>query len=101
MTDAEEKRTAAQKEVDEITRKAARKEEALHRRTESPWRGLRMFGLVGWAVVIPTILGTALGLWIDAETNTKTSWTLALLLAGAALGCANAWYWMQREGRDD
>jgi ATP synthase protein I len=29
------------------------------------------------------------------------SWTLTLLLAGAALGALNAWYWVQREGRDD
>ena len=49
----------------------------------------------------PVVAGTALGLWIDARWPGGTSWTLVLMLAGVALGCANAWYWIQREGRRD
>lgn len=88
-------------ESETITRKAARMQEARKRRRESPWFGLGMFGLVGWAVAVPIIVGIALGRWIDARWPGDTSWTLALLLAGAVLGALNAWYWMQREGRDD
>ncbi len=56
-----------------------------------------MFGLVGWAVAIPTLLGVALGVWIDMTWPGRFSWTLALLLAGAALGASNAWYWVSQE----
>lgn len=84
-----------------IVRKARTMEEARKRRRKSAWYGLAMFGMVGWAVAVPVIGGTALGLWIDRRWPGETSWTLVLLLAGAALGSLNAWYWVQREGRDD
>jgi len=84
-----------------IAHKATRMQEARKRRRPSPWLGLGMFGLVGWAVAVPIIVGTALGRWIDARWPGETSWTLALLLAGAFLGALNAWFWVQREGRDD
>ncbi len=88
-------------ETETITRKATRMQQARKRRRESPWFGLGMFGLVGWAVAVPIIAGIALGRWIDARWPDDTSWTLALLLAGTFLGVLNAWYWVQREGRDD
>ncbi len=56
-----------------------------------------MFGLVGWAVVLPTLAGIALGLWLDASFPGRPSWTLTLLVAGLAVGCLNAWYWVRRE----
>lgn len=84
-----------------ITRKATRMQEARKRRKQSAWRGLGMFGLVGWAVAVPIIAGIALGRWIDTRWPGEPSWTLALLLAGAVLGALNAWFWVQREERDD
>lgn len=56
-----------------------------------------MTGLIGWSVVIPTLLGTAIGLWLDRRTPGSHSWTLALLVAGLVLGCFNAWHWVARE----
>jgi len=88
-------------ETETIARKARAMEKARKRRHQSPWHGLAMFGMVGWAVAVPVIAGIALGLWIDSRWPSDMSWTLALLLAGAALGSLNAWYWVQREGRDD
>ena len=29
------------------------------------WFGLGMMGLIGWSVVVPTLLGAALGIWLD------------------------------------
>jgi ATP synthase protein I len=59
-----------------------------------------MFGMVGWAVAVPTLIGVAVGLWLDrVAPSDELSWTLAMLLAGVALGCANAWYWVSRESR--
>ena len=59
-----------------------------------------MMGLVGWSVAIPTLLGTALGLWLDRRYPGPHSWTLALLLGGLVLGCWNAWHWLSREHRE-
>lgn len=84
-----------------IERKALRMEESRKRRRESAWYGLGMFGLVGWSVAVPVVAGTALGVWIDRRWPGEVSWTLTLLIAGAILGSINAWYWVQREGRDD
>jgi ATP synthase protein I len=88
-------------DTDAITRKLRSKLAARDRDDRSPLVGLGMFGLVGWAVAVPTVLGIALGLWIDSWAGSARSWTLALLLAGVAVGCLNAWYWVQRESRDD
>ena len=56
-----------------------------------------MMGLVGWSVVVPTLLGTALGIWLDKHHPGKHPWTLALLVVGLAVGCLNAWYWVAKE----
>lgn len=88
-------------ETEAIARKAQRMVEARRHRRESAWYGLGMFGLVGWSVAVPVVAGIALGIWIDRRWPGGVSWTLTLLIAGAALGAINAWYWVQREGRDD
>ena len=41
-----------------------------------------MMGLIGWSVVVPTLLGAALGIWLDERHPGAHSWTLALLVAG-------------------
>ena len=48
----------------EIEAKAARKIKA-RKSTQGVWFGLGMMGLVGWSVVVPTLLGSALGIWLD------------------------------------
>jgi ATP synthase protein I len=98
MTDdrREDAETAA-----EIARKAERKEAAQRHGKRSVWFGLGMFGLVGWAVAVPTLAGVALGAWLDRAAPGAFSWTLALLLGGVALGCLNAWWWVSRESRGD
>ena len=65
------------------------------------WQGLGMFGMVGWSVTIPSLLGTALGVWIDTQIESKYSWTLMFLVMGVALGCFNAWYWITKENQND
>lgn len=62
------------------------------------WLG--MFGLVGWSVAVPTLLGTAFGIWLDSRFSTDISWTLTGLLTGVVLGCINAWYWIKEEDHD-
>ena len=77
--------------------KEARKMRARQRKEGSVWFGLGMFGLVGWSVAIPTLIGVALGVWIDLRWPSRYSWTLMLLIIGIGLGCLNAWFWVIRE----
>ena len=77
---------------------ATRKLKAQRERSQGVWFGLGMMGLVGWSVVVPTLLGTALGLWLDKHHPGEHAWTLARLGGGLAIGCLNAWHWVAREG---
>ncbi len=87
---------------EEFPRRVGRKaERRLRARREgtSVWFWLGMFGLVGWSVAVPTLIGIALGTWIDRTWPGEVSWTLTLLFVGVVIGCANAWRWIQRESR--
>lgn len=80
-----------------VRRKAQRRRESRSRPEDGVWHWLGMFGLVGWAVAIPTVAGVALGVWLDRGWESEVSWTLTLLFVGVALGCFNAWYWVNKE----
>jgi ATP synthase protein I len=81
----------------QVGTKAARKLRARRNPAPGVWFGLGMMGLIGWSVVVPTLLGAALGLWLDKNHPGPHQWTLALLVAGLALGCMNAWHWVAKE----
>jgi ATP synthase protein I len=83
--------------IDTVGRKEARKVRDRRRGRRGLAYGLGMFGVVGWSVALPTVLGIALGVWIDSRTASPYSWTLMLMLGGLILGCFNAWYWVRRE----
>ncbi|WP_210541908.1 AtpZ/AtpI family protein [Rhodoferax sp. PAMC 29310] len=83
--------------AEQIGAKAARKLKAQRNATPGVWFGLGLMGVVGWSVVVPTLLGAALGLWLDRSYPGGRTWTLALLMAGLTLGCLNAWHWVSKE----
>ena len=83
----------------EIGAKAARKLRA-RKSTQGVWFGLGMMGLIGWSVVLPTLLGAALGIWLDNHRPGSHSWTLMLLIIGLAIGCLNAWHWVDKEDKE-
>jgi ATP synthase protein I len=83
----------------QVGAKAARKLRARRNPAPGVWFGLGMMGLVGWSVVVPTLLGAALGIWLDKHRPGLHSWTLALLIAGLTIGCLNAWHWVAREDK--
>jgi ATP synthase protein I len=86
--------------VRQVEQKAARKLRVQRDGPQGVWFGLGMFGLVGWSVAAPTLVGALLGAWWDRHHPGPHSWTLALLVAGLAIGCANAWHWISREQRE-
>lgn len=79
------------KRRDELARRVSEKEnrklKARRERDRSVWFGLGMFGMVGWSVALPTLIGIALGIWIDTTWAGPYSWTLMLLFIGVMIGC--------------
>jgi len=67
----------------------------------SAWFGLGMFGMVGWSVVVPTLLGAALGIKLDKMYRQSFSWTLTFLITGLFIGCLIAWHWVSKEHNDE
>ena len=51
----------------EIDIREKRKLRARNQKADEVWFGLGLFGVVGWAVAIPTVLGIFLGVWIDLK----------------------------------
>lgn len=80
-----------------MAEKEARKIRARRRKERSIWFGLGTFGVVGWSIVIPTLIGIFTGLWIDRTWPSCFSWTLMLFIGGLLLGCYNAWRWLYFE----
>jgi ATP synthase protein I len=84
---------------EEVGAKAARKLKARRNAAHGVWHGLGMMGLIGWSVATPTVLGAALGLWLDKRYPGPRSWTLTLLIIGLIIGCLIAWRWVADEER--
>lgn len=85
----------------QVKDRASRKLKARREGDRTIWYGLGMFGIIGWSVAIPTLLGIALGIWLDVTFVSPYSWTLMMLFLGVIVGCLNAWFWIQRESRDE
>jgi ATP synthase protein I len=82
---------------DVVALKASRKLEAQRLGDPAPWSGLGMFGMVGWSIAVPTVVGALVGAYLDRHHASGYSWTLALLVAGLVVGCASAWYWVSQQ----
>ena len=54
-------------------------------------RNLAMIGAIGWLIVIPTLIGVALGRWLDRTLDAGITWTAGLIFVGLVFGCALAW----------
>lgn len=98
MSDRAHQASASKPMSDIVSAKQQRKLAARHNPPRTIWFGLGMFGLVGWSVSVPTLIGVAIGLWIDHRWPSRYSWTLMLMLTGLAVGCYHAWNWVHREG---
>ena len=84
----------------QVAAEAARRLAAQRGNSKSVWRGLGSSGLIGWSVAVPTVLGAALGIWIDRNYPGRFSWTLMLLFTGLLIGCTAAWRWVDSEYRN-
>ena len=82
--------------TEQVAKKEALRMKGIRHKDETVWFGLGMFGFVGWSVAIPTLIGVALGLWIDRTWPSAYSWALMFLIIGVVLGCINAAYWVKK-----
>ena len=81
---------------DQETRKLKARRQAI----KSIWFGFGMFGIIGWSVAVPTLLGALLGLKLDKRCPSAHSWTLTLIVVGLVIGSLNAWYWMAAQTKE-
>jgi ATP synthase protein I len=84
----------------QVAEKEKRKIKALKENNGSVWSGLGMFGMIGWSVVVPSLLGAALGIWLDKIYPESFSWTLTFLFIGLITGSFIAWYWVSKEDKE-
>ncbi len=84
----------------EIADKENRKLKAQQENQRSVWFGLGMFGMVGWSVAVPTLLGATLGIKLDKIYPQTFSWTLSLLILGLFIGSVIAWHWVTKEDKE-
>lgn len=84
----------------QIEEKEKRKLKARRENKRSVWAGFGVFGMIGWSVVIPALLGAALGTWLDKKYPISFSWTLTLMILGLICGCIIAWYWVAKEDKE-
>ena len=89
-----------QVELSEKVEKKERRKLRARQQDRSIWYGLGMFGLIGWSIAIPTLIGIAVGIWMDRTWQHSFSCTLLCLFLGIAVGCSIAWYWIKREVLD-
>jgi len=62
---------------------------------------LGQMGILGWTIVVPTLLGVLVGRWLDQAFATGIMFAAALLMLGAAFGLWSAWRWMHRNAGSD
>jgi len=96
----DERKTHKIDDFHEIISNKENRKLASRRDRRSVWHGLGIFGMVGWSVAVPTVLGIALGIWLDKNYERDFSWTLSLMVAGLMAGCVLAWKWINKENKD-
>jgi ATP synthase protein I len=80
--------------------RAERKMRARRHSRRQVWSGLGMIGIIGWTIVIPTLVGIGIGVWLDKSHPGSHSWTLTLMIIGLFLGCLLSWQWVARQYRE-
>ncbi|MBN3848820.1 AtpZ/AtpI family protein [Paraburkholderia sp. Ac-20342] len=86
--------------VARAARQAMLREHEAHDEPE-PSLGARLgqIGILGWTIVVPTLLSLLLGHWLDRYFSTGVFFSAPLVMIGAGIGWWFAWKWMHRQTR--
>lgn len=57
---------------------------------------LGQIGILGWTIVVPTLVALLLGRWLDRVFATGIFFSAPLIMIGAGIGFWSAWRWMHR-----
>jgi len=101
MPDHQPIRQSQQQFHQQVGREEKRRLAAEKKKEHSVWFGLGAFGVIGWSVVTPTLVGVALGCWIDHVYPSRYSWALMLMFFGLIVGCVTAWQWIASESQHE
>lgn len=84
--------------MQEAARRAAKRAEAARNEREPSFAArLGQIGVLGWAIVAPTLIGVVIGGWLDRTFDTGIFFSAPLMMLGAAAGLWTAWRWMHRQ----
>lgn len=92
--------TDPRKDQDRLAEAAHRAEQRRRQGMENPEPslGIRLgqIGVLGWTIVVPTLIGVLIGRWLDRALGTGVFFSAPLIMIGAAIGFWSAWKWMHR-----
>jgi ATP synthase protein I len=74
-----------------VERRRARREAWKREGERSLASNLAMVGTLGWLIVVPALIGTFVGRWIDRKTGMGVTFTSALMCLGIVAGSVLAW----------
>jgi len=80
------------KDLDEAVERRRTRQESWRREGERPLgANLALAGSLGWLIVVPALLGTLAGRWLDRKTGMGVTFTSAFMGVGVVTGCWLAW----------
>ena len=84
--------------MQEAARRAAKRDEAARNERGPSFAALLgQIGVLGWAIVTPTLVGLLIGHFVDRAFGTGIFFSAPLVMLGAAAGLWTAWRWMHRQ----
>jgi ATP synthase protein I len=57
------------------------------------WHSIATFGVIGWMIALPMVMGAYLGRYLDSKITGAEgiSWTITFILLGLAIGIYSVW----------
>jgi ATP synthase protein I len=80
-----------------VRRQRERQRRWLHEGEPSLARFIGQIGVLGWIIVMPTLIGLFIGRWLDHKFGSGIFWSAPLLLVGVVVGCWSGWRWMHKQ----
>ncbi len=80
--------------LDQVRRRAGSAQRWLRDGEPSLAKQFAAVGVLGWIIVVPTLLGVWIGRLVDRWLSSGITFTAALLFCGVVLGGWSAWRWM-------